>query len=123
MKTLTAVLAIAVLAACSAAPEAPPAAPPVAAAPAEPEPSPDPAPAPAEATRHASGTAMIESIDVAAGKVTLAHDAIPALEWPGMTMTFDVSGVDLAQFQAGDAVAFEIDATGMGGTITSMSKQ
>ena len=33
---------------------------------------------------------VIKGVDVAAGKVTIAHEAIKGLNWPAMTMTFTV---------------------------------
>ncbi|WP_395400951.1 copper-binding protein [Pseudoduganella sp. UC29_106] len=35
-------------------------------------------------------TAVVKAIDPAAGKVTLAHEAIKSLNWPAMTMAFAV---------------------------------
>lgn len=43
------------------------------------------APAPVEAT------GVIRAIDAKASSVTLAHEAIPALKWPAMTMAFKVA--------------------------------
>jgi Cu(I)/Ag(I) efflux system protein CusF len=39
-------------------------------------------------TYKAVGT--VKKIDAAAGRVTLAHEAIPSLKWPAMTMGFGV---------------------------------
>jgi Cu(I)/Ag(I) efflux system protein CusF len=66
---------------------------------------------------------VVQSLDAAAHTVTIAHDAVPALDWPEMTMTFAAPGVDLSAIKAGDAVRFELTATGMDGTITAISKQ
>lgn len=38
-------------------------------------------------------TGVVKSID--AGKVTLAHGPVKTLNWPAMTMTFDVKNKDL----------------------------
>jgi Cu(I)/Ag(I) efflux system protein CusF len=113
---------VALLAACSRAPEAPPAAAPATATPTV-APAPSPAPATASAAKRANATGVIQSIDTAARKVTIAHDAVPALGWSEMTMTFPAPDVDLSAFKAGDAVKFDVTATGMDGTITAMSKQ
>jgi Cu/Ag efflux protein CusF len=43
----------------------------------------------AKATTHAA-VAVVKNIDVANGKVTLAHEAISSLKWPAMTMAFAV---------------------------------
>lgn len=34
---------------------------------------------------------VVRAIDAKAGKLTLAHEAIPALKWPPMTMAFKVA--------------------------------
>jgi Cu(I)/Ag(I) efflux system protein CusF len=34
---------------------------------------------------------IVRAIDAKAAKVTLAHEAIPALKWPAMTMAFKVA--------------------------------
>ena len=39
--------------------------------------------------------AMVKSIDVAQGKVTLAHDPVKSLGWPAMTMGFAVKDKSL----------------------------
>jgi Cu(I)/Ag(I) efflux system protein CusF len=65
----------------------------------------------------------VQSLDAAAHTVTIAHDPVDALGWPGMTMTFPAPGVDLSAIKPGDAVSFELTATGMDGTITAISKQ
>ena len=124
MKTLAPLCIALLLGACNAAPDAPSTATPAPAAPAaEPAPTPASAPAPATEARQASVTGVIESIDAAAHTVSIAHDPVESLDWPGMTMTFAAPGVDLSGFKAGDAVKFEVTATGMNGTITTISKQ
>ena len=56
------------------------------------EAAPDPAPSDAMTmapeVRNAKGTGTVSAVDVAAGKVTLDHDAMPDLGWPAMTMGF-----------------------------------
>ncbi len=44
---------------------------------------------------------------VKAGKVQIAHDPIPALDWPQMTMWFEIGEMP-AGIKAGDAVRFEM---------------
>jgi len=121
MKALAPISLVVLLAACSPAPEAPAPAP-TAAAPVA-APAPAPAPAPAAEAKHASATGVIQSIDTTAHTVTIAHDAVADLDWPEMTMTFPAPGVDLSALKAGDAVNFEVTATGMDGTVTAISKQ
>jgi Cu(I)/Ag(I) efflux system membrane fusion protein len=64
----------------------------------------DTALAAAPQTHHAVG--VVES--VARGEITISHGAIPALEWPAMTMTFALAPGVPAQVVAGDKVAFDI---------------
>ena len=63
--------------------------------------------------------AVYESIgrveQIAPEKVTLSHEAVPALNWPAMTMTFSLADRELARgLKAGDRVtfAFELKAGG-----------
>ncbi|ATC26732.1 MAG: copper-binding protein [Caulobacter sp.] len=62
-----------------------------------------PAAAPVEAT------GVIRAIDAKAASVTLAHEAIPALKWPAMTMAFKVSDPALLKGMAvGTKVRFQL---------------
>ena len=45
------------------------------------------APAKSEAKAH-KGTGVVKSLDADKGTVMLAHDPIPSLRWPSMTMKF-----------------------------------
>src|SRR5438046_9313019 len=42
-----------------------------------------------EAQSH-KGVGTVKKVDPAAGKVTIAHDPIPTMKWPDMTMTYTV---------------------------------
>lgn len=46
-------------------------------------------PASATQTTH-SATGVVKSIDAQAGVVTFAHEAVPSMNWPAMTMSFQV---------------------------------
>ena len=102
---LAAALLAAALAACGEAP-----------------PDAQPSPAAAEA-QTASGSGTVTAVDAAAGKVTLAHEAMPAIGWPAMTMTFAADPALLAGVAQGDRVAFELAVGGGAGTITALSKE
>lgn len=78
-------------------------------------------PATAEATVSGSGT--IESVDVAAGTVTIAHGPIDALQWPAMTMPFKAPSADLTALRKGDRIAFEIASRDGEHVITRITKQ
>ncbi|PLR28089.1 hypothetical protein SGCZBJ_03510 [Caulobacter zeae] len=61
---------------------------------------------------------VVRAVDVKAGKVTLAHEAIPARKWPPMTMAFKVSDPALLKDLAvGTKVRFKLD----GQTITGLT--
>jgi membrane fusion protein, copper/silver efflux system len=49
------------------------------------------------------------------GKLTMAHDPIPALGWPAMQMDMEVAGIDAAKVPLGQAVEFDLskDENGM----------
>ncbi|MDP1680811.1 MAG: efflux RND transporter periplasmic adaptor subunit [Burkholderiales bacterium] len=58
----------------------------------------------------------VAEIDVKAGRITLAHEAIPALKWPAMTMEFKVRDPKaIGTLKANDAVEFELSPQPEGG--------
>lgn len=58
----------------------------------------------------------VDEIDLKAGRITLSHEAIPALKWPAMTMEFKVRDPKiLAALKANDAVEFELSPKPEGG--------
>lgn len=62
-----------------------------------------------------TGTGMVKNVDVASHRLNLAHDAIPAIDWPAMQMTFAVAPeVDLSSLKAGQAVEFTLVPVGGG---------
>lgn len=71
-----------------------------------------PAPAPGAAPQVAQaadvqGTGTVNSVDAAGHKVNLAHNPIPAIGWPAMTMDFAVApSVDLKALKPGTRVDF-----------------
>lgn len=53
---------------------------------------------------------VVRAVNAKAGKVTLAHEAIPALKWPPMTMAFKVADPALLKDLAvGTKVRFKLD--------------
>ncbi|WP_030131280.1 copper-binding protein [Pseudomonas sp. QTF5] len=66
----------------------------------------------------AEGT--IKAIDTTKHTVTIAHGAVPAVQWPAMTMGFNATAKQLAGLKIGDQVAFEFRAEGMAATIVSI---
>jgi Cu(I)/Ag(I) efflux system protein CusF len=69
-------------------------------------------------TAKASGT--VKAIDTEKSSVTLAHGAVPALQWPAMTMSFKATPEQLAELKVGDQVVFEFRAEGMQASILSI---
>ena len=53
------------------------------------------------------GTGVVQSVDKAAKKITIAHEAIPAVNWPPMTMRFTITPqTQLNNVKDGDSVDF-----------------
>jgi Cu(I)/Ag(I) efflux system protein CusF len=64
--------------------------------------------APAAAVTHAA-TGVVKAADVASDKVTIAHEAIKTLGWPGMTMSFTVKDTALfSKLRVGAQVDFQL---------------
>lgn len=62
---------------------------------------------------HGQGT--LDSIDISAGMVTITHQAIPELKWPGMTMDFDLADAGVAKGLAPHTpIRFDLEARGPG---------
>ena len=57
------------------------------------------------------GKGKVVEVDAKSGKVTLAHEPIPDLGWPSMTMDFQVKDAkQLMKIKAGDTVEFDLKA-------------
>ncbi len=55
------------------------------------------------------GKGTINSVNVKAGKLNITHGPIASLDWPGMTMDFDIQDkTKLAKLKAGQKVAFTL---------------
>ena len=76
-----------------------------------------------EAVNAASASGVVQSVDVAAKTVTIAHGPVNALGWPAMTMSFKAPNADLSSIKQGDQVSFEFTSAGMNGTITTISRE
>ncbi len=70
----------------------------------------------------AKGTGTVTAIDPTSGKITLEHDAIPAVEWPAMTMGFSAKPELLKGIAVGDKVGFDLTVTGNAAEVTSIKK-
>jgi Cu(I)/Ag(I) efflux system protein CusF len=63
--------------------------------------------------------AEVRKVDKEAGKITLRHEAIPALDMPQMTMVFRVSDPKfLDRVKAGDKVLIAVEKVGGQFTVT-----
>ena len=58
-------------------------------------------------TQSISGKGVIKAIDMDSKKITIAHEAIPAVNWPPMTMRFTITPqTQLNNVKDGDSVDF-----------------
>lgn len=69
---------------------------------------------------NAEGT--IKAVDATKHTVTISHGAVPAVQWPPMTMAFSVTEDQLTGLKAGDRVAFSFRLDGGRATIVSIRK-
>ncbi|MEI7376893.1 copper-binding protein [Dickeya chrysanthemi] len=79
-------------------------------------------PAPAESATVYHSTGIVKQWN--ASGVTLAHEAIPALRWPAMTMTFRLPANDnRASLPLGSTVSFSFVQRADGYTLTDITPQ
>ncbi|WP_223504824.1 copper-binding protein [Pseudomonas sp. BF-R-24] len=69
---------------------------------------------------NAEGT--IKAIDTTKHTVTISHGAVPALQWPPMTMAFSVTQDQLSGLAPGDRVSFSFRLEGNSASIVSINK-
>lgn len=69
---------------------------------------------------NADGT--IKAIDTTKNTVTISHGAVPAVQWPPMTMAFSVTEDQLTGLSVGDRVSFSFRLEGGRATIVSLKK-
>lgn len=73
----------------------------------------------ASSTAHATG--VVKKVDADAGIVTIAHEAIPAIGWPPMTMGFRVTEKKLfGKLAVGQKVEFDFAMSGKGYVVTGV---
>jgi len=83
---------------------------------------------PMTGTAQASGpirsTGVVTQVDANAGTVTFNHEAIPAVNWPAMTMQFHAENPSILHGVAvGDHVTFELKSATETGIVTMVQKQ
>jgi Cu(I)/Ag(I) efflux system protein CusF len=70
----------------------------------------------------AQGVGVVKAVDTPKGTVTLQHEAIAAIGWPAMTMTFKLASPDLLKgVKVGDKVRFSLHPAGMASTVTAIA--
>lgn len=66
----------------------------------------------------------VTAIDAAAGTVSLDHEAIPAIDWPAMSMQFSAEDRSILQgIAVGDRVSFRLKSATDTQVITEIAKQ
>ena len=86
---------------------------------------PGPAPGPSAPSRpmHVTGTAVVQAIDKAKGRIKLTHEPIAALNWPRLTLFFRLKDRALAdQVKEGERVGFTLERQEAGFVISSFNK-
>jgi len=68
-------------------------------------------------------TGVVKKVDAAKGTVTLAHDPVKSLNWPAMTMDFQVRDkASLAKLKPGQKIEFELVEEKKGSYVISRIK-
>jgi len=70
----------------------------------------------------ATADGTIKAIDPTKHTVTIAHGAVPSVQWPPMTMAFSTTEDQLKGLAAGDRVSFTFRLEGGKATIVSIRK-
>ena len=76
-----------------------------------------------EGSKMGKGSGTVTAVDATAGKITLDHGAIPAVDWPAMKMGFSATPDLLKGVAVGDKVDFDLTVTGSAGEVTAIKKQ
>jgi Cu(I)/Ag(I) efflux system periplasmic protein CusF len=72
----------------------------------------------AESVEKATGKGVIQALNKEERQLRIAHEAIPALKWPGMTMAFKAApGLSLEGLAPGDKVTFTLSKSPQGGYV------
>lgn len=69
----------------------------------------------------ASAAGIVKVVDSAAGKITISHGPVAALNWPAMTMAFKATPAQMAAVHVGQKVGFDFVSKGMDGTLTRIA--
>jgi Cu(I)/Ag(I) efflux system protein CusF len=78
----------------------------------------------AQATGPIRSNGVVTQVDASAGTITFNHQAIPAINWPAMTMQFHAENPSMLQgIAVGDHVTFELKSATETGIVTMVQKQ
>lgn len=72
--------------------------------------------------QEASASGEVRRLDAAAGKITLKHGAIDALQLPAMTLVYKIDPALLAGIKPGDKVKFTAQRDGGDYVVTKIEK-
>lgn len=72
--------------------------------------------------QQADATGEVRRVDAAAGKVSIKHDAISALDLPAMTLVYQIEPTLLAGIKPGDKVRFTATRKDGRYVVTAISK-
>jgi len=75
----------------------------------------------AQSIKTATTRGTIKAIDTESGKITIAHEPVPAMDWPAMTMAFKATPEQIASVKVDQKVQFEFEAQGMDAKLTKIS--
>lgn len=70
----------------------------------------------------ATASGEVRRVDAAAGKVTIRHEAISALDLPAMTLVYQADPTLLSNVKAGDKVSFTATRRDDSYVVTKLSK-
>jgi len=77
-----------------------------------------------QATEKATGKGVIKGVNKEDRQLQIAHEAIPALTWPAMTMAFKIApGVSLEGLSPGDKITFTLSKSPQGGFVIEELKR
>lgn len=69
-----------------------------------------------------NGVGVITAIDKTAGTLTIKHDAIPAVDWPAMTMAFKATPPALLDgLKVGEKIKFDVTVKGSDAEVTAVT--
>lgn len=84
----------------------------------------DMANSPVQATGAITSAGVVTQVDATAGTITFDHQAIPAINWPAMTMQFHAENPAILHgIGVGDHVTFELKSATETQTVTAVQKQ